>query len=255
MMNDTGKEARPFGPLPKAMLLDLDDTILTYEQGVDKDECWRHAIGKHLPDPYTVHLDDMLASIIEKAKWFWSDPERHRIGRLDLLKAREDIVSAVLPEWDIRDPLLARKIAETYDELRDRAFRLFPDAMDALERFRSHGIKLAMVTNGRAETQWNKIRRFNLEPLFECILVEGELGFGKPETAVYLLALEQLGAAAEETWMIGDNYAWEVEAPQRLGIKGIWIDHAGAGVPAGASEQPFMIIKSLGDLAAVMPEV
>jgi putative hydrolase of the HAD superfamily len=89
-------------------------------------------------------------------------------------------------------------------------------------------------------------------PHFDCVLVEGDLGIGKPEDRIYLHALEQLGVAADETWMVGDNFEWEVAAPQRLGIKGIWIDHKGAGIPVNPSTQPFMIIKSLSDLLSLI---
>ena len=69
---------------------------------------------------------------------------------------------------------------------------------------------------------------------FDHIQIEGEHGFGKPEERAYLHAMEALGVTAPETWMIGDNLEWEVEAPQRLGIFAIWIDVHGAGLPAGS---------------------
>lgn len=78
------------------------------------------------------------------------------------------------------------------------------------------------------------------------------MGIGKPEDGIYLLALDRLGVSAEDAWMIGDNYEWEVAAPQRLGIKGIWIDREGIGLPARSAEQPYMVIRSLGDLMAMM---
>jgi putative hydrolase of the HAD superfamily len=124
--------------------------------------------------------------------------------------------------------------------------------LEAIELFRSRGIKLALITNGNAETQRNKIRRFNLSGLFDCVLIEGEVGVGKPEPGIYLLALEKLGVSAEEAWMIGDNFEWEIAAPQRLGIKGVWIDHHGAGVPEDSPAQPYMVIRSLGELPAVL---
>ena len=52
--------------------------------------------------------------------------------------------------------------------------------------------------------------------------------------------------------MVGDNYEWEVVAPQQLGMCGIWYDPFGAGVPAAyhgkATAQPTRIIKRLSEL-------
>lgn len=135
---------------------------------------------------------------------------------------------------------------------RDKAVDIFPDSIETIIQLGKRGLKLALLTNGNAETQWSKIHRFNLASLFDCILVEGEFGIGKPDERIYLHALDQLGVTADETWMVGDNFDWEVVAPQRIGIKGIWIDHKGAGVPVSAPIQPYMIIKTLGDLLAVL---
>jgi putative hydrolase of the HAD superfamily len=48
--------------------------------------------------------------------------------------------------------------------------------------------------------------------------------------------------------MVGDNYEWEVVAPQALGMAGIWYDPFNAGVPAHATAQPTRIIKRLAEL-------
>jgi putative hydrolase of the HAD superfamily len=238
--------------LPKAILIDLDDTILSFDVGMDLDACWRHALRTHLPAERDGEFPVMAAAIKERAEWYWSDPERHRIGRRDLVGARREIVSAALAKWDIRDPALTRRIAETYSEARDSQVRLLPGAPEAIRLFRSKGVRLALITNGSAETQWNKIRRFDLAGLFDHILIEGEVGVGKPEAGIYRLALEKLGVSAEEVWMIGDNFEWEIAAPQRLGIKGVWLDHHGVGVPSDADAQPYLVIRSWGELLDMM---
>jgi putative hydrolase of the HAD superfamily len=60
--------------------------------------------------------------------------------------------------------------------------------------------------------------------------------------------MSALGVEAPDTWMIGDNLEWEVEAPQRLGIYAIWIDTHGEGLPPDAAIKPDRIIRSLTEL-------
>jgi FMN phosphatase YigB (HAD superfamily) len=56
--------------------------------------------------------------------------------------------------------------------------------------------------------------------------------------------LDQLGVTADDTWMVGDNDEWEVIAPQRLGVKGIWIDHKGGlGRPRPPPNQRLLRLK------------
>ena len=92
------------------------------------------------------------------------------------------------------------------------------------------------------------IVRFDLTHRFDHIQIEGEFGQGKPELAVYRHALERLDCAAADAWMVGDNYEWEVVAPQKLGMCGIWYDPYDAGIPHNATAQPTRVIRRLGEL-------
>jgi putative hydrolase of the HAD superfamily len=231
--------------LPQAILLDMDDTILSYDHGVDTDLCWRETCG-HLSEQ--LNTEHLITAIKKRAKWHWSDSERHRIGRMDLRKARSEIIAAALLELEFNDSALADQLAYTYGELRDKAVQPFTGAIETVQCLKRMGIKLAMLTNGNTEPQWIKIRKFGLAPLFDIILVEGNFGVGKPDQRIYLHAIQQLGTVAENTWMVGDNFEWEIAAPQRLGIKGIWIDHKKVGVPVTSETQPYRIIQTLSQL-------
>ena len=48
--------------------------------------------------------------------------------------------------------------------------------------------------------------------------------------------------------MVGDNLEWDVAAPQRLGIVGIWLDVLGTGLPEASAVTPDRIIRSLSEL-------
>src|SRR5207244_337012 len=98
-----------------------------------------------------------------------------------------------------------------------------------------------------------KIERFGLAPFFDCIVIEGEFGVGKPDERVYHHALDQLGALPAEVWMVGDNLEWDVAAPQRLGISSVWVDFANAGLPPGSRVQPEYIIRALSELLDLLP--
>ena len=72
--------------------------------------------------------------------------------------------------------------------------------------------------------------------------IEGEYGLGKPEAELYWHAMHTLGGEPAVTWMVGDNLEWEVAAPQRLGITGIWHDPIGRGLPEDCAIRPDRII-------------
>jgi putative hydrolase of the HAD superfamily len=84
--------------------------------------------------------------------------------------------------------------------------------------------------------------------LFDLILIEGELGYGKPDRRVYARALAELDVAPAETWMVGDRLEWDVFPAQAFGIYGIWVDVSGAGLPSGIETRPDRIVRRLADL-------
>jgi putative hydrolase of the HAD superfamily len=143
---------------------------------------------------------------------------------------------------------LAERVADRFTAYREEEMFVFPGAHDAIDALKAHGVKLALVTNGAGDTQRAKVERFELAHRFDHIQIEGEHGFGKPEERAYRHAMAALGVTAADTWMIGDNLEWEVEAPQRLGIYAVWMDVHGEGLPEGSTIRPNRIIRSLSEL-------
>ena len=232
--------------LPRALLLDLDDTILDDSSGVL--ECWRGACEAHAAQLGGITPQAMYDAVQTASADYWSDPDRHRIGRLDLPKARHEVVARAFRSFGLDASDVALRISTAYAAARHERIRPFDDAVDTVRWFRERGCRLALLTNGAHEAQRTKIDRFELEGLFDVVLIEGALGYGKPDPRVYRHALDALGVAPDETWMVGDNLEWDVGGPQKLGIVGIWIDAKGEGVPATSAVRPDRIIRSLAEL-------
>jgi putative hydrolase of the HAD superfamily len=236
--------------LPRAFLLDLDDTILDDSSGVVA--CWQDACRAHHARMDGLDAVEVFAAIDRLREWYWSDPERHRVGRLELAWARGEVVRLALADLGVDDEGLARQIGDTYHALRDEAIKPFDDAVATVEWLREQGCRLALLTNGGSQGQRRKIDRFDLARLFDAILIEGEVGFGKPDPRIYTQALAALDVSASEAWMVGDNLEWDVAGPQREGIAGIWIDARRSGVPAGHAIRPDRIIGRLADLRGAL---
>jgi putative hydrolase of the HAD superfamily len=231
--------------IPRAVFLDLDDTILVDSLHVE--DCWRNAcVGAADSSPVD---PDALAAAIERVRdWFWADPDRHREGRLDLDAARREVVRRSLVELGVDDPALASRIADHYSAERDLRMQPFPGAIETVRWLRASGSRLALITNGGAAGQRRKIERFALADLFDLILIEGEVGFGKPDPRVFDRALSELAVEPADAWMVGDNLEWDVAQPQRMGLFGIWVDARGKGLPEGSAIHPDRIVRTLSEL-------
>lgn len=231
---------------PQAVFLDLDDTILDDSGNVQ--HWWREACFAHRSELGAVDPGALYEAIERARDWYWADPERHRVGRLDLDAARREIVRMSLAEIGVNSPALAKKIAKRYGSQRDLGMEPLANAIETVRWLRDSGCQLALLTNGSSAAQRRKVTRFGLAEFFDVILIEGELGFGKPDARVYRRALDELGVEPTDTWMVGDNLEWDVAAPQRLGIYGIWRDVRGAGLPSEHSVRPDRIVRGLAEL-------
>ena len=229
----------------RALLLDLDDTLLDYSGGVDAS--WAEACRAHCGRG---GLDSaaVIRAVAESRRSFWDDPERNRRERVNMPRAWQRIVEHALACLGVSPDGLARTIAEDFAARRRATLRLFPDTLACLERLRERGVPLGLVTNGDAAQQRDKVQRFGLARFFGAIVIEGEFGAGKPDEVVYRHALDTLGAEPPDAWMVGDNLDFDVAGAQRLGVRGVWLDRPGRGLPAGSPVRPDEIIRSLSAL-------
>jgi len=247
--NQQGREARAHGAdpadrLPRAILIDLDDTIIVYG---DPEESWLTVCAEFAPRA-GVSVERLLKAVRAAREWYWGDPERHRQGRLSLLDTHRKIAASAFSSLGLDDLELASRLGEAYAGTREGGARLFPDAMAVLEQLRSRGVRLALVTNGASDLQRGEIERFGLESYFDHIQVEGEFGLGKPDERVFRHALTQLGAGAAEAWMVGDDLERDVAGAQRAGLFAVWLDWRGSGLSGTGPVRPDRIVRSLSEL-------
>jgi len=232
------------GSLPKAILFDLDSTILEYD---DPEECWLAVCREFAPE-VGVAVESLLRAIVAARDWQWGDSERHRQARLTLIETRRRIAESALSSLGIENMALAHTLGDTYARMRDGGARLAPRAADILVHFRSRGVRLGLVTNGASELQRAKIGRFGLAGYFHHIQVEGEFGAGKPDDSVFRHALSRLGVGADEAWMVGDDLDRDIAGAQGVGIYAVWVDWRGHGLPPGSPVQPDRIVRGITDL-------
>lgn len=237
--------------LPRAILFDLDDTIIEF-----------HALAAPAWDAAIAAIEDELEGLspaqvknaIDRVSvaW-WADPARHRLGRLDLVRTRRQNVSTAMRELGLINDDLVDRIVHDFERRRFAGLRLFPGAIKTLESFQEAGVRLGLVTNGDGAGQRAKIERFDLARFFDCIVIEGEFGVGKPHERVFKHALSQLGVAAVGAWMVGDNPSWEITPAQKIGLQGIWVDVHGTGLSAQDGHRPDRIIRQISELLDVLP--
>jgi putative hydrolase of the HAD superfamily len=217
-------------PLPRAIFFDMDGTILDWQTGMEASwlaSCEAHCDRRY--EPSALH-----EAIRARRTWFWGDIERATTGRMDLDAASREIVRHAFADMGLSGVDLAHRISDDYRARRDRAIALYPGAIDVLEQLRTRGIPMALITNGNAVAQRRNVERFGLARYFDCVIIEGEFGVGKPDERVFRHALAACDARPADTWMVGDSLEADIAPAVRLGMHAIWVDATGEGAPAEA---------------------
>lgn len=269
--------------MPKAVFIDLDDTITTFD--LTSAPAWREStewfVNTYEPE---FNVDELIAKIQETKKWYWGDPDRHKRGRENLVLARREVVMEALRRYagiayfgdvteDTADAgkivnstgvsmnqqyspeermIHAREYAALYMKLHNERIRPMDGAIEALDIMKSLGLRLAVVTNGIADTQREKLERFRLTERFEHIFIDTEIGYSKPDPRIFEYALDKMNLNAEDVWMIGDNIRWDVGGPQAIGITGVWINTKQVVIPENYEIVPELHCDSLLEVAEAL---
>jgi len=122
-----------------------------------------------------------------------------------------------------------RGLAERFVELNNELmlWRIVrPGTHEALAKFKSEGIKLAIVSNadGRVEAD---AQRYGLAEFFNVIIDSRVVGVEKPDPRIFHLALDRLGVAPEQARYAGDIYSIDMVGARAAGIEGRLIDQHG----------------------------
>ena len=122
-----------------------------------------------------------------------------------------------LEHYGIHDVELADHLSEDYVYWSPRIVKLVPGTLELLEYLKPK-YHLHLITNGFEEVQHTKLSGSGMEPYFETLTVSEEVGVKKPNPEIFRYALKKAGATAEESLMIGDEMAVDIDGARAAGM-------------------------------------
>lgn len=123
-------------------------------------------------------------------------------------------------------------------------------AQEVLQSIKNEGYALGIITNGSVHSQNSKIDIVKLREYFDVIVVSDEVRIKKPDQRIFELALQKLGAKAEESWYVGDHPINDVHGARQAGLKPVWFE--GFMEWDDAIEKPGYIIRHLQELLPII---
>ena len=189
----------------KAVLFDLDDTLLDREASVryfveQQYERFRPALV-HLPQ--TAYVKRFMTL------------DQHGLA------PKDEVYRQLVSELEITD-LSWSVLVEDYFGQFDRYCLNLPGLELMLQTLTAQQRMLGIITNGPSPFQQQKIKAMGIAAYFAVILVSAEEGIKKPTPEIFRRAIAKLGVTAAETIFVGDNPQTDIDGAQKFGMQTVW---------------------------------
>ncbi len=194
------------------LLLDLDNTVYPYKEchREGQKKAWKKA--KELG--YSFSLEEFR--------------ELYRDGRRKTKKEIEGTASShnryiyfkkALRSYDNYRQTHPLKIGDRYWKAYMDEMELFPGVENTLERIKSRGTDIVVITDQLVRTQMEKIEKLGIESLIDRVVTSEEVGREKPASVMFTLPLCLMDAKKGKTVVIGDNISADISGGNSLGIE------------------------------------
>lgn len=222
-------------PPPRAITLDLDDTLWPIWPAIERAEAALHAFlvercprtAERFPVAQMRKLREHIAGQYPQ---YAHDFTRQR--RLSLAHALRESGDDEIHVDDAFDAFYAER----------NNIDFFPDAVEALQRLAARWPVLAL-TNGNAD-----LARIGIDAHFAGCIAAREAGHAKPETPIFHAACDRLRLAPHEVLHVGDDPWLDVAGAHAAGLRSCWINRRGDAWPADLAP-PHLAFATLGELA------
>jgi len=231
---------------PRALLLDLDDTLLDHSRTSESVRRACDLIASTFPG-----FDPSQLEAANDRVWIEYWPEIETLawtGGMDGATSSREAWRRTLHACGSSDESIVEFAFERHQDLERKARRPFPDVGDVLTCAAELDLRLALVTNGPPDLQRDKLRGLGLTHSFDSIVISADVGAAKPDPAPFLVAIEQLDIEPADAWHVGDSLLTDVAGALAAGITAVWLNRSGLARQDGAPV-PDLEITSLAELA------
>jgi putative hydrolase of the HAD superfamily len=210
----------------KAVLFDLDGTLL------DRDT----SLALFVRDQYDRYSQ---FQVVDKGIFVQRFIELDNHGYV----WKDKVYQQLIDEFSIRGVVWTDLLSDYLNRFQRHCVG-FPNLMNMLSQLKSNGVRIALVSNGYGQFQYDNFKALGISHLFDEVLISEWEGLRKPDPAIFIRALSKLGVEAEEALFVGDHPENDIKASQAVGIKAVWKRNN----PISPNVDADVIITDLGEL-------
>jgi putative hydrolase of the HAD superfamily len=231
----------------RALVFDVNGTLIDIETDEWMEEAYR-AVGHFLTyqgirlrrgevrDLYFQIMKEQFAATTERYPEF----DVVAVWREVLRRHATDYTRSMDPEKLRQMPLF---LAEMQRGISRKRLRAFPQAHEILAQLKS-SYGMAVVSDAQSAYAVAELHGVGLAQYFDPIIISGDYGYRKPDSRLFLAALEKLGVSAQEAVFVGNDAFRDIAGARQCGMKTILF--CPNGNPGGAEAD--YLLYGYGDL-------
>lgn len=194
----------------KAILIDIDDTILDFKKSSEK------AFINTIKDFNLTYKDEYFSYFEQINSDLWRDQKLGKISIKNLFKKRSTMMIEYLGLIEDNN-----FFTETFSEnLSHQA--ILVDGIEDLLSYLNNKYKLYAASNSVYKRQVSRLKKANLYNFFDGIFVSDTLGYEKPDGKFFEKIIDQIDFNKNEVIMIGDSLKSDIVGAKNAQIKSIW---------------------------------
>jgi len=178
-----------------------------------------------------------LLSISREAMWRRVRDEDHEAREYRVRPLEERLVRIFQLDDTVQSSSLIMAICRCFMKPIFARGHCYEDSLPTLQRLRSMGFKMAIVSNttwGSPAVLWREeIERLGLSEYVDVAVSCTDVGWRKPARQIFEFTLEKLQALPQHCIFVGDDPRWDLAGARAVGIEAVLIDRRGAMHDAG----------------------
>ncbi|MFC4735190.1 HAD family hydrolase [Bacillus daqingensis] len=189
----------------KAILFDLDDTLLSRKEALHR--FFLLVVEKGYVEP--AEEDAMWQAFQEEdAKWH---------GHAD----KTDVLRIFFERYPPGDYFDDQEYQQFWNDYFPSCYAVTDEVVDMLDTLKQQ-VHTGIVTNGVTKRQQAKLSVSKLERLVDEVVISEEAGVEKPDARIFQLALSRLNVQPHEAVFVGDDLKKDIAGSQSAGMRAVW---------------------------------
>ncbi len=238
----------------RGLLFDLNGTLIDIGTDEGRDDLYRvlsHFLSYYGVDLGADELRELYFELNRKQRRESEEP----YPEFDVVALFREMLERHPPDSSApAGPGVLRKLPDTLARLFRAAslyrLQLYPEVLAVLDSLRGR-YAMAAVSDGQSLWERAELRATGLNGYFDPVIISGELGFRKPDSRIFELALSLMGLRPDEALFIGNDMYRDVLGAHKCGMKTIFFQ-SNQGERRSRGVEPDYIIYRFDELPAAI---